>query len=48
MNPFFAIPIFFREIKCPSCRKNQVVALKTLKKGAQCKYCGSPLPAPKI
>lgn len=48
MNPFFSIPIFFREVQCPECKRKQVVALKTLKKGAKCKYCSSPLPAPRV
>ena len=47
MNPFFSIPIFFKEVKCPNCKRNQLVALKSLKKGAVCKFCNSPLPAPK-
>lgn len=44
MNPFFSIPIFFREVKCPRCKRNQVVATKTLKSGTVCKFCGGPLP----
>ncbi len=44
MNPFFSIPVFFKEIKCPRCNRRQMVAVKTLKKGAACKFCSDPLP----
>jgi len=47
MNPFFSIPVFFKEVKCPRCNRNQVVAVKTLKKGTACKFCGTSLPMKK-
>lgn len=45
MNPFFMLGAFFRQVRCPKCKRMQTVTARSAREGTRCRFCSATIPA---